>query len=242
MQAMQAAIQAHRAGDLQLAIQAYRAAIRAAPTFAEAHHNLGIALKALGQGMAAEKALREAVRLRPDYAMAHAALANHYERAGDPTKALRQWLTAYAALPRDPVVVNNLVRTLGRMRFTQADPQLAAILTGLLHRDDVEGQRLVGAGLSLLALERPIRAALEASDPTALPAAAPALLLALLERTVIADRDWEHLLTRLRAELLVDFRSLDNDRAPLAQALAAQMLATDFACAITEPEAETLTG
>ncbi|MCA8929654.1 MAG: class I SAM-dependent methyltransferase, partial [Alphaproteobacteria bacterium] len=108
--------------------------------------------------------------------------------------------------------------------------------------DDVEGQRLVGAGLSLLALDPAVRAALATGEPGRLPGSAPPLLLALLERTIVAERQWERVLTRLRAALLADFRSLDDPRAPLVRALAAQMLATDYAYAVSEAEAATVAG
>jgi len=242
LKAMQAAIAAHRAGRLADAIQAYRTAVRAWPAFAEAHHNLGIALKSAGQARAAEKALCEAVRLRPGFGRAQAALADLYERGGDAAKALRHWLAAHRAQPEEAATLAGLVRALAPMRFQAADPKLAETLTALLHRDDVEGQRLVGAGLSLLALDPAIRQAVEAGDPAALPSPAPALLLALLERAIVAAANWERLLTRLRAAVFADFSSLDDPRAPLVQALAAQILATDYAYAVSEAEARSLGG
>ena len=60
--AMQAAVQAHRAGDLEKAIGLYRRAVKAAPGIAPWHYNLGIALKAAGQNQGAVLALTAAVR------------------------------------------------------------------------------------------------------------------------------------------------------------------------------------
>lgn len=241
LKAMQTAVMAHRANRLGDAIQAYRAAIRAAPDFAEANHNLGIALKAAGQPRAAEKALAQALKLRPDYASAHAALADLFERSGRNAQALRHRIAAFRAQPGDAASLSGLVANLAALRFSEADPQLVELVTALVRRDDVEGQRLVGAGLSLLALDSAIRQALDSGDATILVKhPPPPLLLALLERTVLADAAWERLLTRLRTLLLTQFRSLEDGTGPLVRALAAQMLATDYAYPISDEEKKAL--
>lgn len=227
---MQQAVAAHRSGRLTEAIGVYRIAVREAPAFAEAHYNLGVALKATGQAKAAEQALTQALKLRPAYGSAHASLAGLFEQGGQAAKALRHWLAAFRSQPDDTASLTGLVGALGRMRFSEADSQLAEVVTTLLRRDDVEGQRLVGPGLSLLALDPDIGQALRDADPSPLLGKpAPALLLTLLERTVLADAAWERLLADLRTRLLAEFRSLDDANAPLARALAAQMLATDYA-------------
>ncbi len=234
---MQTAVAAHRAGRVGDAIQAYRAAVRAAPGFAEAHHNLGVALKAAGQIKAAEKALVQALKLRPAYASAHAVLADLLERSGRGGQALHHRLAAFRIQPDDAASLSGLIANLAALRFSQADPQLAELVTALVRRDDVEGQRLAGAGLSLLALTPHIRQALDTCDATILTQEPPPpLLLALLERTVLADAAWERLLTRLRALLLTEFYSLEDAAGPLVRALAAQMLATDYAWPISESE------
>ncbi len=236
---MQAAIAAHRAGRLTDAIVAYRQAIKAAPTLAEAHYNLGVALKMVGQGRAAAKALTDALQLRPSYARAHAALAGLHDASGNAAKALRHWLEAYQHLPDDPGVLTGVVSRLGATRFAEADPRLAEIVTSLLRRDDVEGQRLAGAALSLLSLDADTQAALDRCDPDLLPVSP--LLLAALERTIVADRTWERLLTKARTEALQTFRDLDDPNAPFVRALAAQMLTTEYAFACSPAEADAIT-
>ena len=237
LRAMRQAINAHRQGQLADAISGYRVAVREAPAFAEAHYNLGVALKAAGQAKAAERALSDALKHRPGYGSAHGALAGLLEQGGRDAKALQHWIAAFRSRPADVATLTGLVAALGRMRFSKADPQLAGVVTTLLRRDDVEGQRLLGTGLSLLALDPDIRLALQDADPTPLLGKpAPPLLLALLERTVLADAGWERLLTQLRARLLTELRSLDDPHAPLARALAAQMLATDYAYRVDADE------
>ena len=238
LQAMHAAVQAHRAGRLQEAITLYRQAAKAAPAMAAAQFNLGIALRASGQTMAAERALLAAVKADPAYVRAHTALAGLYEAGGDVAKALRHRLAAYRREPGDPDILGGLVRLLGSLRFAQADAKLEELTCQLLRRNDVEGQRLAGAALSLLELHPPIASALEGGSTDALAANPPALLLAVLERTIAAEPRWEAMLTRLRTDFAAAFASLDAASAPLLRALAAQMLATDYAFGARNEEEE----
>ena len=50
----------------------YQEALRLKPDYAEAHNNLGIALKDQGQLTEAMAQYQEAIRLKPDYVDAHA--------------------------------------------------------------------------------------------------------------------------------------------------------------------------
>jgi SAM-dependent methyltransferase len=235
---MQAAVQAHRAGRLPDAVALYRQAAKAAPMMAAAHYNLGVALRTSGQTKAAERALLDAMKADPAYARAHSALAGLCEDGGQVAKALRHRLAAYRIEPDDPDILGGLVRLLGSLRFSQADAKLEALTCQLLYRDDVEGQRLAGAALSLLELHSPVAEALAGGRMETLTAQPPALLLAVLERAIAAEPRWEAMLTRLRTELTARFVALDAPEAPLVQALAAQMLTTDYAFAATDPENE----
>jgi tetratricopeptide (TPR) repeat protein len=66
-QALTAAKNAQKAGELKKAEQHYREAAAAAPGIAGIHYNLALVLIALGQREEAVKSYREAVRRRPDY-------------------------------------------------------------------------------------------------------------------------------------------------------------------------------
>ena len=58
------------------AIAAHRQAIQLKPDFAEAHNNLGNALRSNGQSDEAAASLQQAIRLKPDYALAYYNLGN----------------------------------------------------------------------------------------------------------------------------------------------------------------------
>ncbi len=56
---------------LEEAAASYRQALRLKPDYAEAHNNLGVVLKELGQLDEAVASYQQALRLKPDYAQAH---------------------------------------------------------------------------------------------------------------------------------------------------------------------------
>ena len=62
------------AGHARQAEEAARRAIAAAPTNADAHNNLGLALMRQGRLAEAEAALRHALALRPDFVLPHLSL------------------------------------------------------------------------------------------------------------------------------------------------------------------------
>src|SRR5205807_2922466 len=58
-----------------------RLAVHLRPDFAQAHHNLGVAMAELGQLDEAALCLRQALTLQPDYAEAYYNLGNEIGRA-----------------------------------------------------------------------------------------------------------------------------------------------------------------
>lgn len=74
--ALQTGVQAAARGDLMQAIELFHTATRFAPDLAEAHYNLGTALKNSGRLEEALGHLRRAVKLRPDNAAARVNLGN----------------------------------------------------------------------------------------------------------------------------------------------------------------------
>ena len=69
-----AGLQHHQAGRLAEAEACYRRVLAAQPNHAEAHSNLGVALKDQGKLDEAVAAYRQAISIKPDYAEAHSNL------------------------------------------------------------------------------------------------------------------------------------------------------------------------
>ena len=72
------------------AAAAFQEAVRARPDFAEAHSNLGYALRNSGRVDEAIASYTEAIRLKPDLAEAHEYLGGAYLMKGDRQAALEQ--------------------------------------------------------------------------------------------------------------------------------------------------------
>jgi tetratricopeptide (TPR) repeat protein len=82
-----AGIQASRAGDFDLASDAFRSTLDLSPTCLECHYNLAIAYAALDQFADAEAEFQSVLRLKEDYAAAYYGLSSIYTRQGRPTEA-----------------------------------------------------------------------------------------------------------------------------------------------------------
>ena len=82
-----------------LAIEAYKEAIRLKPDFAEAYFRLGVSHDSLGQNAEATQALNEAVRLKPDYAEAYAYLGYYYRQRSQYAEATQSFKKAILLRP-----------------------------------------------------------------------------------------------------------------------------------------------
>jgi hypothetical protein len=89
----------HQSADYAGAEAALREALRLAPDFADAHHNLGLALRERGDIEGAIVELRAALGLRPN-ADTLSALGDALRDAGEPDAALVQYDAALHAAPR----------------------------------------------------------------------------------------------------------------------------------------------
>jgi protein O-GlcNAc transferase len=88
--------------DAEGAEEAYRSALRADPTFAEALNNLGALQRdtdRLDEGIAS---LREAIRIRPGFASAHLNLGLALEDSGDAAAAEAEYRAVMRLAPREP--------------------------------------------------------------------------------------------------------------------------------------------
>jgi Tfp pilus assembly protein PilF len=87
------------AGDFARAQEYYRQSIAADPRFAEAHNNLGQALRRQGMLSAAQAALENAIRLDPALAIAHYNLGGVLQESGQSAGALAQYTKALDIYP-----------------------------------------------------------------------------------------------------------------------------------------------
>lgn len=155
-----------RAGRLDEAVRAYRAALATAPRYGRAWYRLGVAELRRGDAVAAEAALANAARLEPESAAAANDLGVALFRQGRLEEAVAQFSRAATLAPDDVSAARNLglaLQRLGRLAEAQAALARAGALrparlrvTALRVRVPVEVQ-LVYPG------DARLRAALEAS-------------------------------------------------------------------------------
>ncbi len=88
-----------RRGDWDQAERIFREIVKVKPDFAEAHNNLGVALKALGRLDEAVESYRRAVAVKPDYAEAHGNLGNSLRALDRAEEAVASYRDALAVAP-----------------------------------------------------------------------------------------------------------------------------------------------
>jgi predicted O-linked N-acetylglucosamine transferase (SPINDLY family) len=99
---------AHQAGQNDIAIELIRKAIALRPDYAEAHSNLGNALKGNGQLDEAIIAFRKAITLNADIPEAHASLGNALREKGEIDEAIAACEQAIKLRPNYAEAHNNL--------------------------------------------------------------------------------------------------------------------------------------
>ncbi len=116
-------------GELPEAAQMYRRVIALAPEWAEAHYNLGNALRAMGRVEAAEEMYRLTVALDEDYAAAHYNLGDVLDERGALAEAAEVLQSALDAEPEFTDAHYNLASCLARLgKHDEADPHWRAYL------------------------------------------------------------------------------------------------------------------
>jgi Flp pilus assembly protein TadD len=93
-------VAAHQKGDLEVAVQSYRAALAASPRHPQVLSNLGAALAALGRYQEAIEAYREALEVAPDPRI-RTNLALAYYKSADLPRAAEELAAVHAAQPQD---------------------------------------------------------------------------------------------------------------------------------------------
>ena len=248
-----------RHGRAAEAVAAYRRIVKAHPDNPEAHHNLGVALRAEGHGDEAIAAYRRAIELRSGYAAAHHNLGQALDGAGRPMEALKHRFQAFR-LARDRAdFAQALALGLRSVRLKTASPAVVDGVVSLFAASDIDRQDLMGVTASLIlardALAEPLalaagpwdasRAKLAAwwrgAEGRAL--AADPLFHGLLRETILAEERLEALaaaLRRLFLERVAGGESLEiaNGDHAAAASLACQGFATNFAAAESGEETE----
>jgi predicted O-linked N-acetylglucosamine transferase (SPINDLY family) len=115
--------------------------LQSRPDFAEAHYNLGLALRELGKLEEAQASFQEAIRLKPDFAVAHNNLAGALLEQGMPEQALASYRQAIRLQPHLAKAQTNVLFCLN------CDPEADPDEVFEEHRRWGEGVRGQGLGV-----------------------------------------------------------------------------------------------
>jgi predicted O-linked N-acetylglucosamine transferase (SPINDLY family) len=107
-QAMEIAVQNHRAGRLSEAEEIYRQVVAQLPNFAPAVHYLGVIELQRGHGLAAVELIQRAIMLAPGNPIFHSNLGEAYRRLGRVEEAIASQSKAIALKPDLAQAHNNL--------------------------------------------------------------------------------------------------------------------------------------
>ncbi len=248
-----------RHGRAAEAVAAYRRIVKAHPDNPEAHHNLGVALRAEGHGDESIAAYRRAIELRPAYAAAHHNLGQALAGAGRPMEGLKHHFQAYR-LARDRAdFAQALASGLRSVRLKTASPAVVEGVVSLFAAPDIDRQDLMGITSSLIlareAMAEPLALAAEPWERSAAKLAAwwrgaegralaaDPLLHGLLRETILAEERLENLATALRRMFLDrvvagEPMEIANGDHAIAASLACQGFATNYAATESAAEAK----
>ena len=239
------------------AVVANRKAVALVPNDAEAHYNLGNALKDLGRLEDAEASYRQAIALKPDYAEAHSNLGLTLKELGRFGEALK---AVVASIKMKPTAeAKKIFVTISKYIAPKSwDTALSKMVISALVDPWDRPSNVTDFARQLLKLDAGFMRVLnqtnghatQSTDAGALdsflanPLESSALLHAMLSSSHIADHDLERLFTRLRRHLLMqvtpsmsDERE-DNDVPALYCYLAQQCFINEYVYFETAQEIE----
>ena len=102
------AVLSKKLGQLDASAKSFEKALVIEPDYAEAHNNLGIALKDLRQLDAAVKSFKKAIAIKPDYVEAHYSLGSSLQELGQLDEAVKSYEEVLAIKPDFAEMHNNL--------------------------------------------------------------------------------------------------------------------------------------
>ncbi|HUU31150.1 MAG TPA: tetratricopeptide repeat protein [Phycisphaerae bacterium] len=95
-------------GNHELAVEAYKTAIRLKPDLAVAYYDLGVTYGEMGRHAEAVEAFKTAIRLKPDYALAYSSLGAAYAKIRRNAEAVEAFKTAIRLKPDLAEAYSNL--------------------------------------------------------------------------------------------------------------------------------------
>jgi len=198
-------------GQSVQATASYELAIKINPGLAEPHNNLGNIFKELEKTEQAIESFNQAIRINPDFADAYYNLGNVLKNIGQHEDAAKSFRKSLELEPDNALFLNGYSGVLSGIPFTSYNEHEVERLEKILDLPTIRPLDIAEAALAVLRHQPTIKQALEsipcANDSENLKQLVQKLsriplLLRIMGLSLIADVDFEKMLTGLRRALL----------------------------------------
>ncbi|NJL01053.1 MAG: tetratricopeptide repeat protein [Spirulinaceae cyanobacterium SM2_1_0] len=155
------------AGEAEMALRPFMAAVSVDPSFVKGYYNLGMALKAQGNFKDAIKAYERAIQLRPDFAQAHQNLGVVWLKCGNVKDGLACFGRAIALLEHQNMLeAERLRQSISQMGFKAPKFTVEEVLAGIQTRPEPESPSLAATVTTSPTTDDPAQRQPPAPNPT----------------------------------------------------------------------------
>ena len=224
----------------------FKHAIALEPRFAEAHYRLGLSYHTECRYGDAAAAYRNALRFAPSVPEISWRLGEALLGLGEAAAAILAFQDAFAQDPQGVLDRRGCFDCMGRMQFDSLPEFWHSEILRFFQREDLNKAPFVRVALKALKTKSRFRALLAtaipgdtASRPDAgsmIAALSDPLFQAVLREGLVADPDFEFMLTRLRSRLLFELELRAQIPLDFLGAFALQCFNNEFVYARSEPE------
>ena len=242
-------------GDHRKAIVYYEKAIQIQPDYSDVHYNLGRIFQELGENKKAIIYYEKVINLKPDYAKAYNNLGVVYQEMGEHLKAINVYKKAITVIPNNIIIngLSDLFKSIKLGNVTKANSKELKELFLFLYRensinhDDVfnNSKLLLFLGDNKDQLKQTVSSKSSLLQNKIIQnLLKEELFLLMLQKSLMADKFLEKLLTKLRNEIL--FILMDSNQNNLKEyfnfivSLAEQCFLNEYVYSQSEKETNSL--
>ena len=206
----------------QKALNSFKKAIQIQPNYSDAHYNVGIVMQELGEHKEAIIYYEKAIQIKPDYAKAYNNLGIALQELGEYRKAINEYKKAILIVPNSIIVngLSDLFKSikLGNIKKDNSD-DLKDLLLFLYKKNNINHDNIFHNSKLLLFLgenENQLKQNIHKNSSLLQNKIIQNLLndklfLLMLQKSLIADKFFEKLLTKLRNEILLSLMVSNKD-------------------------------
>ena len=235
----------------QKAISSFKKAIQIQPNYTDAYYNLGRVLQELGEHRKAIIYYEKTIQLKPDYSKAHNNLGIALQELGEHRKAISAYKNAILFVPNSIIIngLSDLFKSIKLGNITKVNSKnFKELFLFLYRKNNINHDDIFHNAKLLLFLrenDNQVRQAVNSNSSLLKNKIIQNLLkeelfLLMLQKSLMADKFLEKLLTKLRKEIL--FTLMDSNQNILKEcfdfivSLAEQCFLNEYVCSQSKEE------